>query len=175
MLPRPGNDGERAEDEVDQHERGGGQQQAEGGSQHCAPGFCNDIYQLKILSSNRRTLCYHAHLAWSSLFTFSWATVSQHFCSIFTDFRVQNCQASECAVRKSDNMENASHNLHKLTQVVQPVGAYPCAKNLGMPLLEDEWLILLRSLRGEVLCLVLASSQSRETQSLECSPLQSPI
>ena len=63
VLPRPGNDGERAEDEVDQHERGGGQQQAEGGSQHCAPGICNDIYQLKILSSNRRTLCYHAHLA----------------------------------------------------------------------------------------------------------------
>ena len=112
------------------------------------------------------------HEAVSSLF--SWTTVSQHFCSIFTDFRVQNCQASECAVRKSDNMENASHNLHKLTQVVQPVGAYPCPKNLGMPLLEDEWLILLRSLRGEVLCLVLASSQLREARSLGCSRRQSP-
>ena len=39
MLPRPGNDGERAEDEVDQHEGGGQQQQAEGGGQHCAPGI----------------------------------------------------------------------------------------------------------------------------------------
>ena len=66
-------------------------------------------------------------------------------------------------------------NSHKITQVMPLVGAYPCLK---MSFSEDESLNLfsfLRSLRGEVLCLVLASSQSREAQSLECYRRLSPI
>ena len=65
-------------------------------------------------------------------------------------------------------------NSHKITQVMPLVGAYPCLK---MSFSEDESLNLfsfLRSLRGEVLCLVLASSQLREARSLGCSQRQSP-